>query len=67
MNYGSVEISILFDNGPTQIRRDYTLTKAEDATVNSLFALVESEKANLNQLYSNGQELTNYLGQEIGE
>ena len=67
-NYGAVEISILFDNGEgVQIRRDYTLTKAEDATEEALALRVEAEKENLNQLYANAEVLAEGIGQEIGE
>ncbi len=65
-NYGAVEISILFDNGQVQIRRDYTLTKAEEATPESLSARVASEQDNLNQLYANAQTLMEQIGQTIG-
>lgn len=65
-NYGAVEISILFDNGQVQIRRDYTLTKAEEATPEALSARVASEQDNLNQLYANAQTLMESIGQTIG-
>ena len=65
-NYGAVEISILFDNGQVQIRRDYTLTKAEEATQEALSARVASEQDNLNNLYANAEALMAQLGQTIG-
>lgn len=64
-NYGAAEISILFDNGQTQIRRDYTITKAEDLTEEALAAKVEAEKDNLNQLYANAKALMGQIGQVI--
>ena len=64
-NYGAVEISILFDNGQIQIRRDYTLTKAEEATEEALSARVRDEQDNLNQLYANAEALTPRIGQII--
>lgn len=65
-NYGMAEISILFDNGETQIRRDYTILKAEDLTEEALAARVEEEKINLNQLYTNAEALKPMIGEEIG-
>lgn len=65
-NYGMVEISILFDNGTTQIRRDYTITKAEEATDEALTARVEAEKVNLNELYANAELLKEQIGEVIG-
>lgn len=67
MSFGAVEISILFDNGEVQIRRDYMLTKAEDATEEAIAQRVEVEKDNLNALYANGEELANHIGETIGE
>jgi hypothetical protein len=66
-NYGNVEISILFDNGDVQIRRDYLLTKAEDATESAIALRVEAEKENLNALYANAEILESMVGQTIGE
>ncbi len=66
MNYGAVEISVLFDDGTVQIRRDYLLTKAEEATEEAIALRVEAEKENLNQLYANGAVLAEGIGQEIG-
>jgi hypothetical protein len=66
-NYGNVEISILFDNGDVQIRRDYLLTKAEDATEEAIALRVEAEKENLNALYANAEILESMVGQIIGE
>lgn len=65
-NYGMAEISILFDNGVVQIRRDYTITKAEDLTEEALAARVESEKTNLNELYANAEALKILIGEQIG-
>lgn len=65
-NFGAVEISILFDNGELQIRRDYTLTKAEEATEEALASRVESEKQNLNDLYANAEVLAEQVGEQIG-
>lgn len=66
-NYGNVEISILFDNGDVQIRRDYLLTRAEDATESAIAERVEAEKENLNALYANAEILESMVGQTIGE
>lgn len=66
-NYGNVEISILFDNGDVQIRRDYLLTRAEDATEEAIADRVEAEKENLNALYANAEILESMVGQTIGE
>lgn len=65
-SYGMAEISILFDNGEAQIRRDYTIFKAEELTEEALIAKVEQEKQNLNALYANAEALKPLLGQEIG-
>ncbi len=65
-NYGAVEISILFDNGQVQIRRDYTLTRAEDATPDALAQRVSEEQDNLNNLYANAETLMSQIGQTIG-
>lgn len=65
-NYGAVEISILFDNGQVQIRRDYTLTRAEDATPDALAQRVSEEQDNLNNLYANAEALMSQIGQTIG-
>jgi len=65
-NYGAVEISILFDNGQVQIRRDYTLTRAEEATQEALSARVQAEQDNLNELYTNAEALMSQIGQTIG-
>lgn len=65
-NYGAVEISILFDNGQTSIRRDYTLTRAEEATEEALAARVEAERENLNLLYTNAELLAEMVGEQIG-
>lgn len=65
-NYGAVEISILFEAGDVRIRRDYTLTRAEDATEEALAARVEAERDNLNQLYANAEALAASVGEQIG-
>lgn len=66
-SFATVDISILFDNGDTQIRRDYTIYNSEEATESALAARVEAEKENLNQLYSNADVLSTHIGEEIGE
>jgi hypothetical protein len=64
-NYGAVEISVLFDDGTLQIRRDYLLTKAEDATQGAIAERVRAEKDNLNALYANAEVLAGNIGNEI--
>ena len=64
-NYGAVEISVLFDDGTLQIRRDYLLTKAEDATEEAIADRVKAEKDNLNALYANAEILSGNIGNEI--
>lgn len=66
-SHGHVEISILFDNGTVQIRKDYLLTRAEDATKSAIAERVEAEKENLNALYANAEILESMVGQIIGE
>lgn len=65
LNYGAVIISVLFDNGSTQIRRDYTLTLAEEATEEAIAAKVSAECENLNALYQNGLLLMGRIGEAI--